>query len=79
MNESQLKTRIFIFQLIDWVLILGILGYGIPATYYSSNPVMSGLLLLVGLAFINQYGNWSTTKIAVLKVKLEQLRKGAAE
>ena len=76
MKESKLKLRILIIRIIDWGLILGILGVGIPSVYYSDTPQLYGILLMLGMVFINQFGHWSTTKIAHLKIELDHLHKG---
>jgi len=75
MNESQVKLRILVIRIIDWGLILGILGIGIPAVYYSNTPQLYGILLMFGLAIINRFGLWSMTKIAHMKIELDHLHK----
>lgn len=75
MNESQVKLRILIIRIIDWGLILGILGIGIPTVYNSDTPQLYGIFLMFGLVIINRFGYWSTTKIAQLKVELDHLHK----
>lgn len=77
MNESQIKLRILFIRIIDWGLVLGVLGGGIPALYYSDIPQLYALLLMIGLLIINRFGLWSTTSIATLKVELEQLRRNS--
>ncbi|TAJ93400.1 MAG: hypothetical protein EPO31_04145 [Gammaproteobacteria bacterium] len=75
MNESQIKLRILLVRIIDWCLVLSVLGGGIPALYYSDTPQLYALLLMIGLLIINRFGHWSTTHIATLKVQLEQLHR----
>lgn len=75
MNESQIKLHILTIRIIDWCLVFGVLGGGIPALYYSDTPQLYALLLMIGLLIINRFGHWSTTRIATLKVQLEQLHR----
>jgi Na+/H+ antiporter NhaC len=75
MNQSAIKTKIFILQVIDWSLLIGIMGGGIYATLYSGNRPLAAVLSILGLAFVNQFGQWSLTKIAIHRQELKQLER----
>ena len=79
MNESNIKTRIFVLQLIDWSLLLVVMGGGWYATLYSSNRPLAAICAMLGLAFVNQFGQWSITKIAAHRQDLKQLEKAHHE
>ncbi|OGT64422.1 MAG: hypothetical protein A3I13_04135 [Gammaproteobacteria bacterium RIFCSPLOWO2_02_FULL_47_50] len=75
MNESTIKTKIFILQIIDWSLLIGVMTGGIYAILYSENRPLAAILAMLGLAVVNQFGQWSITKIAVHRQELKQLER----
>ena len=75
MNESTIKTKIFILQIIDWALLIGVMAGGIYAVLYSGNRPLAAILAMLGLAVVNQFGQWSLTKIAVHRQELKQLER----
>jgi len=75
MNPGTIKTKIFILQLLDWVLLIGVMGGGIYAVLHSANRPLIAVLALAGLILVNQFGQWSLTKIAGHKHTLKQLQR----
>ena len=75
MNESTIKIKIFILQIIDWSLLIGVMTGGIYAILYSENRPLAAILAMLGLAVVNQFGQWSITKIAVHRQELKQLER----
>ena len=75
MNESTIKTKIFILQIIDWSLLIGVMTGGIYAILYSENRPLAAILAMLGLAVVNQFVQWSITKIAVHRQELKQLER----
>ncbi len=75
MNQSTIKIKIFILQIIDWSLLIGVMGGGIYATTNSENRTLAAILTMLGLAVVNQFGQWSITKIAILRQDLKQLER----
>ena len=71
MKAAQLKTKILILKVLDWLLLLVVLGVGVPALFISEQKFYIGIGLLIGLSVINIVGNWSSNKIASLKVDLK--------
>lgn len=75
MNQSNIKTKIFFLQIIDWSLLIGVMSGGIYATLYSGNRPLAAILAMIGLAVVNQFGQWSITKIAIHRQALKQLER----
>jgi hypothetical protein len=75
MTPGTIKTKIFILRLIDWLLLLGVMGGGIYAILNSENRPLMAVLALAGLIIVNQFGHWSLTKIAAHRHTLKQLQR----
>ena len=75
MNAGQIKVRIFIIQLIDWTLLLGVFGMGGYAILYAENPERYGVIALVGLWLLHMLGKYSVTKISRYKMELEKIQR----
>lgn len=75
MNPGSIKTKIFILQLIDWLLLIGVMGGGIYAVLHSENRPLIAVLALIGLVFVNQFGQWSLTKIAAHRHDLKKIQR----
>ena len=75
MNQSNIKTKIFILQVIDWLLLIGVMSAGIYGTLYSDNRPLAAVLSILGLGIVNQFGHWSLTKIAGHRQELKKLEK----
>jgi hypothetical protein len=75
MNTSNIKTQILILQVIDWALLIGVLGGGLYATLNWENRFLAAVLSIIGLGIVNMFGQWSLTKIAIHRQELKQLEK----
>jgi len=71
MNTGQVKTKIFMLKMLDWVVFLAVVfaaGYFIMN---SDNSEMIGLSALVGLLVVSKLGDYTKQKIARLNVDME--------
>lgn len=75
MNPSTIKTKIYILQFIDWILLLGVMVGGIYGVLSSENSPLVAVIALIGLVIVNQFGRWSVTKIAAHRHALKQLQR----
>jgi len=72
MDEGNIKYKIFLLQAVDWLLVIGVMSVGISAILYAENRNLMGLAAIIGLFFVNKSGNFTTVKIAQLRVDLEK-------
>ncbi len=72
MNEGQIKYKIFLMQAVDWLLFIAVISVGIYAILYAENRNLMGLAAIIGLFLVNRSGNFTTVKIAKLRVDLEK-------
>jgi len=72
MNKGQLKTRIFLIRAVDMSLLIIVFTIGIYSVLYAENKELMATATLVGLFLVNRLGNFSTAKIATLRVDLEK-------
>ena len=76
MNTMNIRIRLYIIKSLDWLLLLVVLGVGIPAMFLAEhNRGIYAIAVLIGLALINRVGGWSLNKIAELQYTLEQAQK----
>ena len=75
MNALNIKIRLFLIRLIDWTLLLAVVGVGIPSIFYSEHRPIYALGVLVGLALVNRIGSWSLNKVAELQLLLDHAQK----
>lgn len=71
MNETQVKIKIFLLRLMDWILLLAVSGTAIWAIVYAENGEMIAMASLVGLYLVNRLGHYTNTKIAAMRVDLD--------
>jgi len=62
-----------IIRVLDWILILAVVGVGIPAIIISEQRFYAAIGVLIGLGLVNTVGNWAVNKIALLKITLEKM------
>jgi len=72
MNKSQLKTKIFLLNAIDILLVIALFCFGIYAILYSEHKGILGVFTLIGLYLVNMLGKFKATKIATMQVELSQ-------
>jgi len=72
MNKSQLKTKIFLLNAIEILLVIALFCFGIYAILYSEHKGILGVFTLIGLYLVNMLGNFKATKIATMQVELSQ-------
>lgn len=75
MNAQNIKIRLFFIRLVDWSLLLTVLGIGLPAIFYSEQRPFYAIAVLLGLVLVHRIGDWSLNKIAELQVVLEHMQK----
>lgn len=71
MTESHAKTTIFVLRSLDWVILLAVLGFGSYFMLYSNHRPLMALAMFVGLFLVNAIGNYTTEKIAQMRVNME--------
>ena len=72
MDESQLKLRIFLMRLVDWVLLILVFSAGVYSILYAEkNREMMALGSVAALFLVNKLGSYTNTKIAKMKVDHE--------
>lgn len=59
-------------QAVDWLLFIAVISVGIYAILYAENRNLMGLAAIIGLFLVNRSGNFTTVKIAKLRVDLEK-------
>ena len=75
MNEGQLKTKIFLLNAIDILLVIALFCFGIYAILYSEHKGIFGPFTLIGLYIVNMLGRFKATKIATMQVELSILQR----
>jgi ABC-type enterochelin transport system permease subunit len=73
MNEGQIKTKIFLIRAVDSSFLIAVFSLGVYAVLYSEDGTIMGILALIGLFFVNLFGNISTTKIIDLRDQLKRI------
>ncbi len=71
MAKTTVKTTILLIQTLDWLMFVLIVGGGIYAYFHADNQFLVAVLTLFGLAIVNQVGQWTVTKVAELRQKLD--------
>ncbi|MEJ2762199.1 MAG: hypothetical protein P8126_11915 [Gammaproteobacteria bacterium] len=75
MNEDQMKTKMFLLQMLDWVLFLSALSFGVYALFYAQNKLLMSLIALLGLLLVDYLGKFTFDQTAILRVDLNILRR----
>ena len=75
MNESQIKSRIFIIRSVDFAFLIAVFGLGYYSVRYSEHGAIMGAVTLAGLFLVNRLGNYSSAKIASLRIQARKLEK----
>jgi len=71
MNTGQVKVRIFLLKMLDWVVFIAIVATGIYFILNSERSEIIGLGVLAGLLLVSKLGDYTKQKIARLTVDLE--------
>jgi hypothetical protein len=71
MNTGQVKARIFLLKMLDWVVFVAIVATGIYFILNSERSEIIGLGALAGLLLVSKLGDYTKQKIARLTVDLE--------
>jgi len=71
MNKGQVKIRIFLLQMLDWLMFIAITAAGIYLLLNSDRPAMVGLAVLAGLLLVSKVGDYTKQKIARLNVDMD--------
>ena len=72
MNEGEIKIKIFLMRALDMFLLLAVFGVGIYSVMYAESKAIFMIAAFVGLFLVNMFGKFTTTKIAALRVNMEQ-------
>ena len=75
MDENQLKTRIFVLQAIDTILVIALTIAAFFSVLYAENKEFTLIMCLVGLFLVNTLGKITNKKVAIMGVQLEALRR----
>jgi len=73
MNKAQIKYKMALLKTIDWVLLLLVIGIGVPGMFLTDYPVFIGLATLAGLVVVHVFGNWVGHRIAAMRVDLKNI------
>lgn len=71
MSEGNVKTKILIIKSIDWAILIAVFAAGVYGVLYYENHKLMALAAFLGLFLVNRLGNYTTSKIAALKVDME--------
>ena len=73
MKERQIKIKIFLIQVVDWLFLTSVFSVGINAVFFSENLNLMVTIFLVGLFLLNGLGQITLNKIATLRMELEKI------
>ena len=73
MNEGQIKIKIFLIQVVDWLFLISVFSVGINAVFFSENLNLMVTIFLAGLFLLNGLGQITLNKIATLRMELEKI------
>ena len=72
MDDTQLKIKIFLMRLLDWILLIAVFATGVYAIVYEpENGEIIALAAVAALFLVNKLGSFTNTKIASMKVNFE--------
>ena len=72
MDDTQLKVKIFLMRLVDWILLIAVFSTGVYAIVYApKNGEIIALGSVAALFLVNKLGSYTNTKIASMKVNFE--------
>ena len=75
MNEGQIKARIFLIKSVDYLLIIAVMSLAVYALNHRENMNLLMTAFLLGLMLVNRVGNFTLSKIAVLRIEMEKLKR----
>ena len=75
MHESQIKTRIFLIRTVDFAFLIAVFSLGYYSVRYSEQGAIMGAVTLFGLFLVNRLGNYSSARIASLRLQMKKLEK----
>jgi hypothetical protein len=75
MNKGQIKSKIFMIQLVDWSLYIAVVAVGAYTVLYSEHKELMAIASLAGLFLVHAFGQISLNKIAALRIDLERLKR----
>ena len=73
MKERQIKIKIFLIQVVDWLFLISVFSVGINAVFFSENLNLMVTIFLVGMFLLNGLGQITLNKIATLRMELEKI------
>lgn len=69
MDDTNLKIKIFLMRLVDWILLIAVFSTGTYAIVYApKNGEIIALASVAALFLVNKLGHFTNTKIASMKV-----------
>ena len=74
MNEGQIKIKIFLIQAMDWSFLISVFSVGIIAVLNPENRNLMATVFLIGMFLLNGLGQITLTKIAELRMALNELQ-----
>jgi len=75
MNKGQIKSRIFIIQVVDWSLYIAVVLVGAYTILFSEHKELMAVASLAGLFLVHALGQSSLDKIAALRIDLEKIQR----
>lgn len=75
MNESQIKLKILIIRIVDWLLFIIVLAIGLPILLYTDQQFFALVIIIVGMGGVHLSGNWTVKKVAEYRLELEKLKR----
>ena len=75
MNKGQIKSKIFMIQLVDWSLYIAVIAVGAYTILFSEHKELMAIASLTGLFLLHAFGQISLNKIAALRLDLDKLQR----
>jgi hypothetical protein len=75
MNIGQIKSKIFMIQLLDWSLYIAVVSVGAYTILFSEHKELMAIASLTGLFLLHAFGQISLNKIAALRLDLDKLQR----
>lgn len=75
MNEGQIKSKILMARAVDYFIFAAVVAFGVWGVMYSGKPAIMGGIALAGLFLVNRLGNYTMTKITILRQEIVKLER----
>lgn len=75
MNQGQIKSKILVARTVDFMVFGIVVAFGAWGIFYSGKPALMGGIALAGLFVVNRLGNYTMTKVTILRQDLLKLER----